>query len=595
MPSSPIAEETNLTSFNILSEGTAIPETYEILEIRIERHINRIAEAEIILLDGSAADQTFDVADSNTFVPGAEIEIKLGYQNQNESIFKGIVVKQLIKVEEGQGAKLQVICKDKALTLTVNRNNAIFTDSTDSDIISKIASNANLSTEVTSTQTTHKEIVQYYTSDWDFIVARAEVNGMVVITNNGKLTVAKPDVSSTPALQLQYGYDIIEFDGELDASHQFSEVQSNSWDMSTQKVINASSSEPTVNEQGNITGSKLADVLNAGTINLNSSTAISQDAIQTWANATLLKSRLSRLKGSVTFQGSSKAVVNSTIKLIGLGARFEGNAYISGVVHTLAEGRWNTDVKIGFSPDWFVEDHHVSAPSASGLLPGVKGLQTGIVKKIFEDPDNEFRVQVTIPILGAEGEAVWARLGTFYTGGTGIGAYFMPEINDEVILGFMNEDPRFPIILGSVYSSSIAAPETPDENNTIKTLKTKGELQLKFDDENKVITILTPGGNTMVFSDQDQGITITDQNDNKIEMGTSGITIESQSSLTLKAVQDVNIQGMSVSIKGDQSLDASSADVSISGDMSTSISGSASCDVSSDGQMSVKGSIVMIN
>lgn len=595
MPISPIAEETNLPSFNILSGGKDIPNTYEVLEIRVERYLNRIAEAEITLLDGSAANQTFDVADSGTFIPGAEIEIKLGYQNQNESVYKGIVVKQLIKVEEGQGSKLQVICKDKALKLTVNRNNGIFTESTDSDIISKIIGNAGLSTDVASTQTQHKEIVQYYTSDWDFIIARAEVNGMVVITNNGTLTVAKPDVSTAPALQLQYGYDIIEFDGELDASHQYTEVQANSWDMSTQKIINASSSEPTVNEQGNITGSKLAKVLDPATTNLNSSTAISQEDIQSWANAALLKSRLSRLKGSVTFQGSSKAVVNSTIKLSGLGDRFNGNAYISGIVHTLADGRWNTEVKLGLTSEWFVEQHMVSAPAASGLLPGIKGLQTGIVKKTYEDPDNEFRVQVEIPILGADGEAVWARLGTFYTGGTGIGAYFMPEVNDEVILGFMNEDPRFPIILGSVYSSSIAAPETPDEKNTIKTLKTKGELQLTFDDDKKVITILTPGGNTMVFSDDDQGITITDQNSNKIEMGTDGITIESQSNLTLKATQEVKIEGMSVTVNATDSISNSASSVSISGDVSTSISGSAQCEISSDGEMSVKGTMVMIN
>src|SRR5690606_3429196 len=145
---------------------------------------------------------------------------------------------------------------------------------------------------------------------------------------------------------------------------------------------------------------KLADVLSAGTKNLNSSVPVVQDDIQGWANATLLKSRLSRFKGSITFQGSSKAKVNTTIKLMGLSNRFNGNAFISGVTHTLENGRWNTEAKIGLSAEWFVESHPVSSPLASGLLPGVEGLQTGIVKKINGDPDNEFRVEVEIPILG---------------------------------------------------------------------------------------------------------------------------------------------------------------------------------------------------
>jgi len=300
-------------------------------------------------------------------------------------------------------------------------------------------------------------------------------------------------------------------------------------------------------------------------------------------------------KGSITFQGSAKAKVNTVIKLIGVSDRLKGNAYISGVIHTLEEGKWMTEAKIGLSPEWFVENHEVAAPGASGLLPGIKGLQTGVVKKINEDPDNEFRVQVEIPILGADGESVWARLSTFYNG-NGIGAFFMPEINDEVILGFMNDDPRFPVILGSVYSSSIAAPETPDEDNTIKTIITQSKLQLKFDDENKVITLLTPGGNTIVISDEDKGIALTDENGNTFEMNDSGITINSASSLTLKASDDVTIHGKLVSISGSDSVSVSSEkNISVSGDQSVTVSGSAQCEVSSDGQMSVKGSVVMIN
>ncbi len=593
MPSSPILPDTNIVSFSILSEGNEIPTTYEVRSIRIEQFINRISEAEIVLRDGDAADQEFSVTDADTFKPGANIEIQLGYQNSNTSIFKGIVVKQALKIDDHDGSKLQVLCKDASLKLTTSRKNTIFTKSKDSDAINTLAGNVGLSTDITATTITHDEIVQYYTTDWDFIVSRAEINGMIVVTDNGKLVVVKPDVSATPELKVQYGYDILEFDGEIDATYQYSSTEGNTWDMATQAVINASGSEPTINEQGNISGATLADVLGADAA-LNTSATITQEDIQTWADATLLKSRLSMFKGSVTFHGSDKAKVNSTIAIEGVSARLSGNAFISGVIHTVEEGRWTTETKIGLSPEWFVEKHNVSAPTASGLIPGVKGLQTGIVKKIDSDPNNEFRVQVEIPMLGENDDAVWARLSTFYNG-NGIGAFFMPEINDEVILGFMNDDPRFPIILGSVYSSSIPTPEVPDENNTIKTIITQSKLQLKFDDENKVITLVTPGENTIVISDEDKGISIKDQNGNTIEMNDSGITVDSASSLTLKAADDVTIQGSSVSISGTESISASGGSVSISGDQSTSISGSAQCDVSSDGQMSVKGTIVMIN
>jgi len=594
MPSSPILEDTNLISFNILSEGKDIPNTYEILDIRIEQYVNKIAEAEITIRDGSAADQTFEITDASIFKPGVNIEIKLGYQNQNESIFKGIVIKQIIKIDDDSGSKLRIICKDNSLKLTINRKNNIYTDISDSDLIDQIAGACGLSTDIASTSAKHKEIVQYYATDWDFIINRAEINGLLVTTENGKLIAAKPKVSETPQLQVQFGHDIIEFDGEIDATNQYSGVQGNAWDMSTQSVINVTANEPKLNKQGDITGETLADILGSGDCKLNSSTTITLEDIQVWADAALLKSRLSRFKGSITFQGSAKAKVNSTIKLMGLGERFNGNAFITGVIHTIDDGLWNTEVKIGLSPEWFVEKHPVTIPNASGLIPGIKGLQTGIVKKIHEDPDSEFRVQVEIPILEASGKAVWARLSTFYNG-NGIGAFFMPELNDEVILGFMNDDPRFPIILGSVYSSSIPGPETPVENNSIKTIVTKSKLQLKFDDENKIISILTPEGNSIVLSEKDKSITLTDQSDNKIEMSTDGILLDSKSDINIKAAKAVNIEGATISVKGKQSISSAAPSVTIKGDQSTKISGGATCGISSDGQMSVKGSIVMIN
>lgn len=594
MASSPIVEESNLVSFKITSEGNQIPDTYQVRSIRVEKFLNRISKAEIIILDGSTSKQTFPVAESDTFKPGAKIEIKLGYNSQDDSVFKGIVVKQQIKVNEVSGSTLQILCKDEAVQLTINRQNNIFTDSKDSDAIKSILSKTKLNSTITATTVQHQEIVQYYATDWDFIVNRAEINGMVVFTNSGKFIVDKPAVSSTAELKLQYGYDIIEFDAELDATYQHTRVTSTAWDISKQEMISSEAPEPSINKQGDLSGKSLAEAVDAGNSILNTSAPLSDDDLKVWAEAALLKNRLSRFKGTVTFQGSAKANPNTTIELKGLSERFNGNAFISGVVHTLDEGRWNSEAHIGLSENWFAEENKISAPVSSALIPGIKGLQTGIVKKIYEDPDNQNRVQVEIPVLGVANELVWARLATFYNG-NGFGAFFMPEVNDEVILGFVNEDPRYPIILGSVYSTKIKAPETPNEKNTIKTLITQSGLQVKFDDENKVITLLTPAGNTMVFSDDKEGITITDQSSNQIQMNTEGILIESQSDLTLKATYAVKIQGATVTVDADQSLDATGTTVSLTGNQSTAITGTAECSVKSSGQVEVQGLMVKIN
>ncbi|MCB0401163.1 MAG: type VI secretion system tip protein VgrG [Flavobacteriales bacterium] len=597
MPVSPLVEETNVFSYTILSGGSEIPNTCEINSINITMEINMISSAEISLRDGSAAGQTFEVTDSDTFKPGTEIEIKLGYQSKNDSIFKGVVLSESISVSDG-GTSLRVYCKDKSDVLTKNNETANYVKKKDSEIIESIISAAGLTADVTATTVVREEVNKPQQSDWDFICELAEKNGMVIITDAGKVTVTKPDLSTDPALQIQFGYDMLDFDTEINSADQYSGVKCSGWDIATLKRIEATASEPTVNEEGDEDGSALSEALSANVLELKSAATYQQDELQAWADATLLRIRLSRFQGSVSFHGSAKAKVNSLIKLMGLSDRFNGNSYISGIKHSVSPGNWQTTATIGMSQESFREKNSLTTPgnisSTKGAL--MHGLQTGIVKKINEDPDNLFRVQIQIPILGDNSEPVWARLATFYAGNQ-FGAYFMPEVGDEVILGFMDDVPSDPVILGSVFSKTIAAPETPDEKNTIKTLITQSKLQLKFDDENKVITVLTPGGNTVVMSDKDKGITVTDQNNNKIEMNdsgitltdkssnkiemsSSGITIESQSGLTLKASQELQAQGMSVELSGDQSA---------------TLKGNSECEVSSSGQTSVKGSMVMIN
>lgn len=596
MPQSPITEKSNLLSFKILTNGTEITSVVydQVIDMRIEQQLNRISEAELTLRDGNPASKDFPISDSEAFIPGKEIEIQLGYEGQNTSVFKGVVVKMAITVDEFEGSRLKIHCRDKSLKMTVTKKNAIYLDQTDSAIMEQIAQNSGLENEITATSVQHKKMVQFYASDWDFILSRAEANGMVVLTNSGKLVVAKPVVSGSSALKVTYGTDIHELDCEMDASTQYQGVTGYAWDIAKQSTVNSSASSPSLNDQGNISASTLAQALSAGVASINTTVPLDASSIQIWADATLLKSNLSRFKGSVHFQGSSLAKANATIELDGLGARFNGNAFISGVVHHVNSKGWITEAKIGLSDKWFIENPYNKGTDASALLPGVKGLQTGIVKKIDQDPNNEFRVQVEVPILGAEGKNVWARLSTFYAGNT-FGSFFMPELNDEVILGFMNDDPRYPIILGSLYSTAIAAPLTPDAENTIKTIITSSKLQLKFDDKNKVVTVLTPGGNTCVLSDQDKGIKLTDQQGNFVQMNDKGITVESKSSMTIKAAESLTIQAASVSVTADESLKMSGGTVSMTGNESTAITGSASCSISSDGEMAVKGSMVMIN
>jgi uncharacterized protein involved in type VI secretion and phage assembly len=223
---------------------------------------------------------------------------------------------------------------------------------------------------------------------------------------------------------------------------------------------------------------------------------------------------------------------------------------------------------------------------AAGLLPSVTGLQTGIVTALENDPEGEDRIKVRLPLISTSEEGIWARISTL-DAGKERGTFFRPEIGDEVITGFINDDPRFAVVLGMMHSSHNPAPETAKDSNHFKGYVSREKMKFTFDDEKKIINLETPAGNKIMLSEDDQGIKIEDQNGNKITMDTNGILIESIKELTLKAATDIKIEGMNMTAKASASFKAEgTASAEISG-ASTTVKGSAT--------VVIQGGMVQIN
>ncbi len=597
MANSPIISGNNLVSFAITSEGNAIPDTYGIMSVGITQEIDRIAQAQITVRDGNPTTQMFEIADSDTFKTGNTIEISLGYATETTVIFSGEVTKQAIKIDDS-GTTFQVTCKDLLVAATKTRSTLVLTDALDSDAISQIATNLGVSSTITATTVTKEKIIQYNATDWDFIVSRAQRNGMAVVTDNGQLVVSTITNDDEPALELQYGVDIMEMDLELDAIEQATSLTINAWSPAEQDSVNSEASEPTINAQGDVENSDLEAVIDTDE-SFNTSVPLTVDEAQQLSDALLLRLRMSKYRGSIKFLGSADAKPNTLIALTGLGELFDGNAYISSVHHDFSNGSWTTEIQIGVLPELHSQKvkNAPSEPDTKDSIIDVKGMQVGVVKDTYDESGEEFRVQVAIPMLNDTTEFVWARLASFYASNS-FGAYFFPEVGDEVILGFIDNNPTYPVVLGSMYSSALQPPALAipaDSANNIKALITRSQLQVQFDDENIVMTLCTPNGNTVVLSDQDESITVTDQNSNKIQLASDGITIESASSMTIKATDDLTIQGSSVTITADNTLTLNGSDIAASATSSATLNGDSECTVSSNGTTAISGSSINLN
>ncbi|MCH7736958.1 MAG: type VI secretion system tip protein VgrG [Chloroflexi bacterium] len=597
MPDSPNKGSDGVVSVSITSNGTKLSPAIVVISVLVENSVNRIPSARIVMLDGDMPNQDFPLSNADDFKPGSEIQIDAGYMQEEKTIFKGVVVKHGIKISGENDSRLVVDCQDKAVAMTIGRKNANYIDSKDSDIITKIIGKySGLTSTVDATDTSLKEVVQYYATDWDFALSRAEINGLLMIVDNGSISVKAPEVTGAAILTVTYGIDIIEFNAEIDARNQLASVGATAWDPKTQAVMESSPAAPaSLNKQGNLSAADLSAVIGLDSYQLQAATTHEKTELDSWAKAQQTKAELSAIRGKMIFQGSAVAKPGTVVELAGVGDRFNGNVFITAVRHELVDGNWITDAEFGLSPNWFAERRDLAAPPASGMLPAVEGLQIGVVMQLDQDPNNEFRIQVSVPVLQAETEGVWARFASFYAS-SGFGAFFIPEIGDEVVLGYFNNDPSYPVILGSLYSSSRAPAETPTADNYIKSILTSSQLKVEFDDENKVITVITPGGNQIVISDKDTSILIQDQNGNKVELASGGITLDSPKDIKITAKGKVTIDAVGeVGIMSKADVKLEGLNVTATAQVGFTAKGNATAEVSASGQTTIKGAIVMIN
>lgn len=603
----PAPNPTNISDatlrFTITVNGTALQDRYGVVSVYVSHEVNKISYAEIVLVEGTGDigeggdGGLFPASESADLVPGNSISITAGYgEDAEQSVFKGVIVKQALRLNGAGLFQVVVTCKHEAVKMTLAQKEAQFSDVTDSDAISTIVGTYGISATVDSTNTQEEMLFQKMATDWDFVLARAAYNGFITILDDDGITIGKPVFSGEAVLSVGYGQGLISFDAELNAEKQPASIEAAAWDPQTLALITSSAAEPTLNEQGNLTAKALSDKLAQSDMKLITSAPMAQTDLKSWADSTLLRLRLNAMKGSISFIGSALAKPGKLLELSGLGERFNGNAFIVAVKHSMEGGLWTTTVRFGAPDRPIFEKENFSYTPANGLMPAIHGLQLATVSKISEDPASQYRIQVK-PASNADGQqGIWARLATFYAT-SDAGAVFCPEVGDEVVLGFLESDPRYPVVLGSLFSKSKEPPLTQaDEKNNVKALFTRSKLELNFDDDKKIIQITTPGNNMITLSDDGQSIEIKDQNNNNIKLDSSGITLDTPKDITLKATGNINLQATGkISAEATQDMELKGMNINQTAQIGLTVKGTATAEVSASGQTVIKGGIVMIN
>jgi uncharacterized protein involved in type VI secretion and phage assembly len=171
-----------------------------------------------------------------------------------------------------------------------------------------------------------------------------------------------------------------------------------------------------------------------------------------------------------------------------------------------------------------------------------------------QDPDAQGRVQIRLPFVeesdGASALA-WARLATLMAGGER-GSWFIPEVDDEVLVAFVGGDPRRPVVIGALWNGVDTPPETMDSDNNVRSFTSRSGHKLSFDDTAgaEKVVLDTQGGHTLTLDDASGGtVTLEHSNGAKIKIDTAGnIDITANVKVKIQAPAGLDITAAMVTV-----------------------------------------------
>lgn len=567
---------TALTTFKVVADDNLLS---GVISIRIDKALNCIPKAYVVLEDGDIAQQNFEQSDQEFTIPGKSIRISCGYNSNEEVLYEGEIVTQRIKATISGKTQLELICKDPCYKMTIDKKSHYFENVNQQDILDELVGNyQDLDTSYdalslsTVNQISYSSLIQHNISDWDYLISRFEQTSSFAIVENGVINVKGIPSLTAAAFSLEFGRDIINMDLELDSQTQHDKVSSIAWDDTIQEIIKVTSDQPSLPDHGNVSANDLSNS-NHSTFTIKHSGNVKDQQLKQWANSKKLRSELSRITGHISFQGSTLPKLNEYIKIDGISSRFNGPCLITGINHEIVRGDWITKVKIGLSP-YSHSDHHPEKEKVEHMTGGaISGLYTGKVIQVVDDPEDNLRLLITIPTIQSNDEATWMRLSSL-DASENKGFVNRPDVDDEVLVGFLNNDINQGVVLGALFSKKHPGSSLlePTEKNNKKGWVIKKDMHLIFDSEDDIVELGTAPGN-LIRIDQNV-ITISDQFDNKLTMDSAGIALNSNGDIKMTANGgNIVINGKSIEMSATTNLKAKGAMASLEGDSSTTIKG----------------------
>ena len=604
----------------------------QVLDVTVEQDV-AIPEAFTIRLrdqkplSGQSSDNYFTLLNSDQFKLGASMEIGMGDPNGPKTVFKGEITSIEADARMDGSYVITVRGYDKAHRLHRDRKTRTFVDVTDADLAKKIASEHGLSGDASVSGPIHPHIYQDNQTDWELLRARANDLGCELYVRDQKLVMRLPTTAGSPP-EHTLQQSLLRFRLRMTAPAQVSQVTVKGWDPQKKEAIVGTATSASSYITPSIGLGKTGAAVAQQAFSKDGKYAVTAHNVSTQDEATkLAQAVLDEVAGEFlqlegTCLGDPSVKAGAQIKLLGLGTRYSGTYYVTSATHrvTPEDGYLTSFIVSGRQPVTLssllggvsgasgAATNHRAFRNLGGSSGRHAGVVVGVVTKIKAEGNDkgkyEGAVKVKFPWLADDQESHWARL-SMPMAGSGRGLYFLPEVNDEVLVAFEHGDINCPYVVGTLWNGKDKPPKTADD-----VVGSDGKVV------RRVLT--TRAGHTIILDDSDDtpGITVLDKtgkNSIKIDSKNNKLQITSEADLDITAKGAISVKGKSIameatgaeaSLKGKGvTVDATTGAVTAKGGNATveastgkvTVKGAAGADVQTNAVLNIKGSLVNIN
>ncbi|HLO88381.1 MAG TPA: VgrG-related protein [Nostocaceae cyanobacterium] len=606
----------------LLIDGSEAPKDLmeDLLELSVEESLHLPGAFTIVIRNDQGPGKTEDKLWKHQGLFAIGKKIKIGFtssttDNQEYSQEdKGDVIEgeiTAIETEFNKDSQAPIIIRgyDVAHRLHRGRFNRSFQNVTDSDVVNQVIGEAGISAgTITSTSIVHEYVFQENQSNMEFLRERAARLGFELYVQDGKLNFREP--KQDQALSLKWLQDITNFRVRVSSAEQVSSVEVRGWDYAQKRsIVTTANKEKVVTKTKSGTGSETSTKFSTQPKMI----VVDQPVFSTNEAQKIAQSLCDELGGEFVYAdaeaiGNPEIRPGRVIQLKEMG-NYDGDYYVTETRHIFLDRKYMTE----FSVRGLRAGNLLEALSSSTRLQPGQTMLVGIVSN-NKDPKGWGRVRVKFPTLTEEHESNWARVVSIGAG-PNRGFDCLPEVNDEVLVGFEHGDIHRPYVIGSVWNGTDPTPEKVDDSVVggavrLRTFKTRVGHKFQFVEEDKGTKkgfyFNTADGHNFRMNDSDKFVELQTTGGHKIRCDDSGksITIESTGEIKITAPQKISISvggnsieitpsGISIKSSGTMSIQSSGTmSMQSSGSMSTSAT---TVSVSGSATVGITGGIVKIN